>query len=337
MKQLTKQQIKNVIEGKGAANRIPMSYHLWAEARVFGENEALAQEYLNKYPCDIEKFYLNIPDVFHAPDGFPDYRWIAKDVTVDETIGLDARIALPDWDDLDELLENFPDAEYPHLIPQAGKSDTYRLAHWWYLLFERLWSLRGMENALMDFYTNPEKVHALFDKLTTMYCRIFERAKNELDADGMFLSDDIGTQTSAFFSLDIFNEFFKPYYKIMADKAHSLGMHIWLHCCGNVELFLPGLIEIGIDVIHPIQKYAMDEQRIAREFGGQICFWAGFDVQQVIPYGTEDEVRAEVRHLIDTFKRDDGRLILTFGNGITEDCPVNSLYAALDESYSYLT
>ncbi len=68
-------------------------------------------------------------------------------------------------------------------------------------------------------------------------------------------------------------------------------MQAWLHTCGNVERFLPALIEMRLDVIHPIQKYAMNEIKIARDFGGKITFWAGFDVQRIIPYGTPEDVR----------------------------------------------
>ena len=108
-----------------------------------------------------------------------------------------------------------------------------------------------------------------------------------------------------------------------------------MHTCGNIELFLPDLIEIGLDVIHPIQKYTMDEAEIAKKFGGQITFWVGFDVQQIIPYGTPQEVAQEVRHLVDTFARKDGRFMLTLGNGATPDFPIESLQALLKTSYEY--
>jgi uroporphyrinogen-III decarboxylase len=112
-------------------------------------------------------------------------------------------------------------------------------------------------------------------------------------------------------------------------------MHFWLHTCGNIELFLPYFVEIGSDVIHPIQKYTMEEKKIADKFGKDICIWAGFDVQRIIPYGTPDEVREEVRFMIDTYYRPEGRLIITAGNGITADCPIESLEALLDETYNY--
>jgi len=108
-------------------------------------------------------------------------------------------------------------------------------------------------------------------------------------------------------------------------------MHFWLHACGNIEPFLNDFIEIGLDVIHPIQKYTMDEKEIVEKYGGQICFLAGFDVQRIIPFGTPDEVRAEARFLIDTFKREDGRFMITMGNGATNDWKKESLEALYEE------
>ena len=162
--------------------------------------------------------------------------------------------------------------------------------------------------------------------------RAMERAARELHADGIFVSDDLGTQTGPFFSREIFREFFRPYYQELFQKAHSLGMHFWLHSCGNIEPLLPDLIEIGLDVIHPIQKYTMDEEKIAREYGGSICIWYGFDVQQIIPHGTPQQVRDEVRRVMKLFKRQDGRFLLTMGNNATPDWPPENLAALYEES-----
>ena len=108
-------------------------------------------------------------------------------------------------------------------------------------------------------------------------------------------------------------------------------MHFWLHTCGNIEPFLEDFIEIGLDVIHPIQKYTMDEREIAQKYGGRICFLAGFDVQRIIPFGTREEVRAEARYLIDTFSRPEGKFMMTMGNGATKDWKKESLQALYDE------
>ncbi|MCK5740519.1 hypothetical protein KAH55_15125, partial [bacterium] len=106
--------------------------------------------------------------------------------------------------------------------------------------------------------------------------------------------------------------------------------------CGNVEPFIPDWIEIGLDVLHPIQKHTMEEKVIAEKFGGQLTIFSGLDVQQVIPWGTPEEVRQEVRCLLDTYWRPgEGRCMLTAGNGINEDCTLASLEAFFDEAVKH--
>lgn len=336
MRKLTKQQVKDVIEGKSSDGDIPILYSLWIYPSSFGENEEYMEEWLHNQPCDVESVTLNMPELLVAPETDPNYRWAGRDIEVVEGQALDATIIIDDWDDADELFETFPSPEYEGLIPNVElDSSKYILGRWWFCLFERHWSLRGMENALTDLYLYPDEVHKLYQKLTDFYMRAMERARHELGVDGFFVSDDIGTQTGPFFSLDIFREFFKPYYKQIIDKAHELNMHFWLHTCGDIELFLEDFIEIGLDVIHPIQKHTMDEEKIAKTYGDRICLFVGFDVQQTIPFGTPEEVRQEVRHLIDTYARPEGRLMLTMGNGSTPDWKLESLEALFDETLTY--
>ena len=183
-----------------------------------------------------------------------------------------------------------------------------------------------MENALMDFYHYPEEIHRLFRRLTDFYIRIMERGKEMYNMDGFRITDDLGAQDRPLFSLQIFREFFKPYYKEIIDKAHELGCHLWMHFCGNIELFIPDLIEIGLDVIHPIQKNTMDEKKIAEQFGDKICILAGIDVQYLFALGTPKEVRAEVEYLVDNYYRPDGRFMITLGNGYTNDWKTENLH-----------
>lgn len=335
---LTKQEVKNVIEGKGAASRPPILYDLWIGENVFGGDYEKRAAWLEPYPKDVDHVFLNMPDIINAPADDPNYRWCGVDKANMDEKGWDARVILEDWesDEAETLFETFPDPEYPGLISEnKPEGDRYTLARWWYLLFERHWSIRGMENALTDFYLYPDETHRLYQKLTDFYLRIMERACKEMKIDGFFVSDDLGTQNSPFFSQEIFDEFFKPYYKQIIDKAHELGTHFCLHSCGKIDKFLPAFVEIGLDVIHPIQKYTMEEKKIAEQFGDQICILAGFDVQQTIPFGTPDDVRKEVHYLLDSYWNDNGRLMFTMGNYSTEDWKTDSLKALYEETVTY--
>lgn len=333
---LSREEIKDVIEGRGFRKRVPMAVHFWIDADRFGAQSEEYKKVLDQYPCDVLKMTIQMPEVFTAPEDEASFRWLNKDNPFLENQSLDAVSAIEDLEELDDIIAHFPDPYSVHIMPDCPKEDgRYRVCHWWYWMFERFWSLRGMENALCDFYEDPERVHQLFRALTDFYKVIVTRARKELHADAIFTSDDIGTQTGPFFSLDIFREFFKPYYKELIEHCHKEGMHFWMHSCGNIELFIPDLIEIGLDVIHPIQKYTMEEVEIAEKYGEQICIWGGFDVQQTIPFGSVEDVKREVRFMLDTYVKKNRRFILAAGNNMTEDTPLNSLEALLEEGISY--
>ncbi|MBT3275802.1 MAG: hypothetical protein HN368_21815 [Spirochaetales bacterium] len=334
---LSREEIISVIEGRSTAPRVPFNIHFWVHADTFGDRKEAVRQILDRYPEDIQVQTLAIPAVFEAPPGFPDYRWVNwDDPYTDTNVGLDHRTAMPDWSGLEEVIDHFPDPEYPGLFDffDQPRDTRYRLGHWWFCLFERHWSFRGMSNALMDYYTNPSEVHRLFRAITDFYLRIVERAAREQHCDGIWFSDDLGTQTGPFFSPEIFSEIFKPYYSELFARCHELGMHTWMHACGNIEPFLPDWIDAGLDIIHPIQKHTMDEVQIRDTYGDRITFFNGIDVQQVIPWGTPEEVRQEVRFLIDTFWQD-GKCMITAGNGINEDCPLESLEAFFQEAVEY--
>ena len=339
MQQLNRQDIIRIIEGKGAAERVPLLYHLWIYENMFDDDCQKRQDWLTQYPCDVDHKFLQFPGTTEGRKEDPSFFWAPPGVKSTEGKGLDSQFLIADWEDeeaVEAFYTTFPDPESPALITEEKVKDgRYLLGRWWDCLFERLWRLRGMENALMDFYLYPEQVHRLFARLTKFYMRVMERAKEAWDVDGFFVSDDIGTQKSAFFSLEIFREFFKPYYKQLFDKAHELGTHFWLHCCGNIELFLEDFIEIGLDVIHPIQKNTMDENEIARKYGDRLCIFAGFDVQYLMAFGTPEEVREEVKHLMETYKRQDGRFLMTMGNGSTPDWKIENLTALYEASLEY--
>jgi hypothetical protein len=200
-KTLTREEMISVIEGKSSASRVPMMIHFWTNPVVFGQNEARARELLSSYPYDVTGVGIKMPDVFEAPEDDREYRWVNfDDPYKDKSVGLDEKVAITDWEQLDSILENFPNANYPRMFPSNPLEDgSYRLGHFWFCFFERLWKLGGMTNALTDFYTDPESVHRLFRALTDFYMKVMERGRKECNLDGIFTSDDIGTQTGPFF------------------------------------------------------------------------------------------------------------------------------------------
>ena len=112
-------------------------------------------------------------------------------------------------------------------------------------------------------------------------------------------------------------------------------MHFWLHSCGDNSLLLPDLADAGLNVFHPMQKYTMDEESIAQQFGDKLSWLIGIDVQHTLQEKDPDGVREEVRFLIDTFDRPEGGMCIAAGNGIVAGTPIENIAAFLDEALRY--
>lgn len=134
---------------------------------------------------------------------------------------------------------------------------------------------------------------------------------------------------------DHFRVLLHPYYERIGEACRQGRMHFWLHSCGNNTEILEHLIEAGVHVFHPVQKHTMDEEAVAKAYGDRITFLAGLDVQHLLQKGTPEEVRAEVRHLVDTFDRPCGGMCLAAGNGIVAGTPLSNIEAFLDEGVRY--
>ena len=254
----------------------------------------------------------------------------------------DASCIVDDWSKLDEFIEKMPDPEmdpqFDQLIEQAEQiraQGLYMLFGWWHFFFERPWFIRSMENLLMDYYLEPENVHRLHKALCDLYCGYIKRAIQELRPDGFWTSDDLGTQRQLFIRPETFRRFIKPYYTRVGTLLKEHDVHWWLHSCGNNTAILADLVEVGVDVFHPVQKGTMDEVAVAREFGDRLTFLAGIDVQHILQEKNPDGVREEVRFLIDTFDRPDGGMCIAAGNGIVAGTPFENIEAFLDEALRY--
>jgi uroporphyrinogen decarboxylase len=193
-------------------------------------------------------------------------------------------------------------------------------------IFERLHSLRGMQEVLMDLYTHEAEIQRLLERLTEYHLELI-RYWAEIGADGMFLGDDWGSQRSMIISAAMWRRLFRPHYARLFDEAHRCGMDVIYHSCGNVMDIIPDLIDIGADVLDPIQPVAMDAHQIARRFGGKIAFYGGINTQELARY-TPQQVRDEVRRMIDTVGRPFGNAYMIGpANVIAPEVPLANIVA----------
>lgn len=337
-KPLSREQVIRVLARENSQD-IPVVFHTWWGQGLDDKYGTALAALESDFPADIfTSFYLDPGDEVSATDN-PQYRWGYRDDYPNASHrGIGHQIELlTDWDDLDLLLADFPDPAEPGVFEQtvieSGMADgRFRLGCWWRFLHERFWAIRGMENLMLDYHDNMGKLKILGRKIVDFHKGIADRFA-DLGFDGIFVSDDLGHQTGPMMSPDTFEELYFPLYREFAAHLHSKGMYFFLHTCGDNTLLMDYLIQAGVDVIHPIQKGCMDWDAVADTYGSRITFMAGMDVQHILPAGSPAEVRDEVRHMIRTFHRPDGGMILSAGNGILPDTPLANIRAMLEQMH----
>lgn len=200
-------------------------------------------------------------------------------------------------------------------------------------LFERLHALRGMENVLTDFVTHEPEVGRLLDRLEEYLLELVRRW-GALGADAVFLTDDWGSQSSLLISPELWRHLFRPRYARVFCEIHRLGMEVIFHSCGNVTAIVGDLVDIGLDVLDPVQPGAMYMAQLARDFGGALAFSGAVDVQDLLVYGTPQRVKDEVRSVRDTLGAPfGGALLLGPANVMTPDIPFANLVALFESAH----
>ena len=149
------------------------------------------------------------------------------------------------------------------------------------------------------------------------------------DVDAIFLSDDYGTQRDLVMSPRDWRHFVRPRLKRIFEETHSLGLKTMLHSCGNIRKIVPDLIEVGLDILHPIQPEAMDIFELKRTFGADLTFQGGVRTQDLLPYGSPEEVRKEVLRTLDGMA-EGGGYILEPGITLQADVPLENLVALIE-------
>jgi uroporphyrinogen decarboxylase len=199
--------------------------------------------------------------------------------------------------------------------------------------------VRGFEDWFIDLAADKKLAGALFDAVTEQSTAMTEeilKVGGDL-ADVVYTSDDMGFQTGPMVSPELYRELFKPRHKKFFDTVKkNTSAFIHFHCCGSIYKLLDDIIDLGVDVIHPVQVAAkdMDSSILAPEFGDRLSFWGGIDTQKVLPNGTTEEVKAEVKRRIRDFAPGGG-YILGAVHDIQPDVPVENIIAMYEAGREY--
>ncbi len=327
---MTKREvIRAVLEGKKPPY-VPWSCGFTKEARTrlqehYGvlELEEALQNHLLKLGSDIGFFKdlgnERVQDVF----GVVWDRSIDKDIGNVEG-GLLAEPNLKHYTFPDPLDRRFF-ADIPERIAKYG--DRFRVFQIGFSLYERAWTLRGMQNLLMDFYDHPEFVHELLNSIADYnLTQVKEALKYDIDA--IYFGDDWGQQHGLQMGPKLWRKFIYPVLKRMYGAVHEAGKYVFIHSCGDVDELFDDLISIGLNCFNPFQPEVMDVVALLQQYRGRLTFHGGLSTQRTLPFGTAEDVRKETKKLLELGR--EGGYIFAPAHDVEGDVPLENMLAFIE-------
>jgi len=229
-----------------------------------------------------------------------------------------------------------PDPNRPELYDEAARVIADFKDEYWIVgvtvttVFETAWALRGYERLLMDFVEKPDLAEQILN-IPYQYHLTAAKKLVEMGVDMIWTGDDVGMQTGMLISPKLWRKFLKPKMAnfIAALKAINPQVKVAYHSDGNVSAILPDLVEIGLDVLNPIQPACMNSAELKQKYGDQLCFWGSMDEQHTLPFGKPEDVRAEVLMRLKTLGKDGG-LILGPTHHVQLDTPMENFWAMVN-------
>jgi len=245
---------------------------------------------------------------------------------------------LDDWDSLESYV--FPDPyaqgylDYTEkLIREGYARDRIVTSYHFCTLFERAYILRGFENVMEDMLIEEDLVSELLDRITGFHIALAKRYI-EAGVNCGRTVDDYGNQNSLMISPQLWRKFFKQRLKSIHDVYHNAGLPVIHHSCGNITMLLDDFVEIGINVLNPVQPAAMDMELLRDGYGDKLTFFGGICNQTVLPGGTPEEVDEHVREQTRVLGAH-GRYVIAPSNGIGRDVPIENVEAFFTAAENY--
>lgn len=202
-------------------------------------------------------------------------------------------------------------------------------------IFEVAWQIRGFDELLMGFLTNEEATTVLVDRITDL--RVFQaRRFAEAGVDILHVGDDVGMEDRMILSPDVWRTWMKPRLARVIQSALDVNPDLFIHyhSDGYVEPIIPDLIEIGINVLNPVQPECMDPVKLKHQYGDRLAFWGTMGTQTTMPFGTPDEVRRVVKRMVETVGAGGG-LVLAPTHTLEPEVPWENVVALVEAVEEY--
>ena len=321
--------VKQVLDGERPPY-VPWSFGFTKEAREKLERyygavdlESVLRNHLLKLGSDIG-FFQDLGD-----DRVRDVFGVVWDRRVDEDIGFPEGCVLPEPTLQGYTFPNPLDPRFFSDIPAklARYGDRFRVFQIGFSLYERAWTLRGMQNLLLDFYDHPQFVRELLNAIADYNIAQIGQALT-YDIDAVYFGDDWGQQRGLQMGPKLWREFIKPVLARMYAVVRRAGKYVFIHSCGDVDELFDDLIEIGLNCFNPFQPEVMDTLALLERYRGRLTFHGGLSVQRTLPRGTVAEVRRETEKLIKAGRP--GSYILAPSHDVTKDVPLENMLAFIE-------
>jgi uroporphyrinogen decarboxylase len=340
----SKQRVQAALEKK-PVDRVPV--YMWfhpATADHLAELLEIPVEYLGQaMGNDVQQTWVNnnyaMEGIVHEKDGDSHtdlwgIRWV-KQYFFNQIEGF----PLMDASQAEVLDYQFPYDHMDFLLGLmdpviAASEDTFIGCDVSPCAFEMYWRLRGMENALIDMSSEPDFAYTMLGRCVDFSIELSERACTQFPLDWLWTGDDVAWQLGMIMSPKSWRTLIKPHLERVFAVGKKYNLWVAYHCCGALRPIIPDLIEIGLNVLNPVQGNCpgMDPLELKTEFGEQLAFMGGLDTQYTLPNGSVSEVRRETDRLLEGMTADGGGFILAASHTIPPETPDENIFAMYEQA-----